>query len=129
GVASAERGRRCVSLEDVDGSMDLRDRAPALVGVGGLDALLGRAIGTADDAAVGEGVRRLEREHRRGRAGGAMLIDELLQEVRSEAGMIARHDEQLLRVADLLPRRAERVARAKRLLLHGGGPAPEGLAR
>src|SRR2546423_10413394 len=43
--------------------------------------------------------------------------------------MIAGHDEQLLRVAGLLPRRAERVARAERLLLHSHVSALKGADR
>ena len=101
-----ERGPQFVSREHVDGGVDLPDRTPAFVGVGVLDDLLEPAVAVADDAAVGSGIGWLEGQHGRGGAGGAVLLYEFLQQLRAQARMVAGDDEQLLRVAGLLARRA-----------------------
>src|SRR5438552_842079 len=101
-----ERGPQFVSREHVDGGVDLPDRTPAFVDVGVLDDLLEPAVAVADDAAVGSGIGWLEGQHGRGGAGGAVLLYEFLQQLRAQAWMVAGDDEQLLRVAGLLARRA-----------------------
>ena len=125
-----ERRPELGRLEDVDRGVDLSDPELLLARVARLDDRLQRAVAVADDAAVGARVGRLEGEHGRGGAGGAVRLEQRGQQLARDRGRIAGDDEHV--AVEAFEARAGRrggVAGAARRLLHGDGLALEGLAR
>jgi hypothetical protein len=120
-----EGGGQRRRVEGVGAGVDLVDRQLLRAGVAGagafrLDHALDLAAGAADDAAVGAGIVELDRQHRRGRRGSLMGLEQPGDRLGGDQRHVAGEDEDRLGGLNQRRRRAHGAAGSVGLGLDDG---------